>query len=94
MLNKMNARERVMVIAILVLVPVCLLPLAGLFAWNSLDAEKDLIEGLRNRKSNLELTKRRWMNAEFVRNDLRTFASRGCRASVIRLSKLVVDAWH
>ncbi|MEC7498155.1 MAG: hypothetical protein VYE67_07545, partial [Planctomycetota bacterium] len=77
MLNKMNARERVMVIAILVLVPVCLLPLAGLFAWNSLDAKKDLIEGLRNRQGNLELTKRRWMNAEFVRNDLRALSLPG-----------------
>ena len=77
MLNKMNARERVMGIAILVLVPVCLLPLAGLFAWNSLDAKKDLIEGLRNRQGNLELTKRRWMNAEFVRNDLRALSLPG-----------------
>ena len=77
MLDKMNARERVMVIAILVLVPICLLPLAGLFAWNSLDDKKDRLEGLLNRQGNLELNKRRWMNAELVRNDLRAFSLPG-----------------
>lgn len=77
MLDKMNARERVMVIAILVLVPICLLPLAGLFAWNSLDDKKDRLEGLLNRQGNLELNKRRWMNAELVRNDLRALSLPG-----------------
>ena len=77
MLSKLSARERVMVIAILALLPICVIPLVGLFAWNSLDDKQDRLEGLLSRRDDLELNKRRWMNKEMLRNDLRALSLPG-----------------
>lgn len=74
MLDKLNPRERKLVILILVLGPLLLLPLGGLMLWNSLDAKRKQIIALEKVKSDLELNRMRWVKAEQRRTELRKFS--------------------